>query len=131
MDTINTIAQKYNLMVMEDAVQGILSTYKGKGSGWNLYREGLQNLSPAGKIELPYIPAECAHNAHMFYIKARDLEERTRLINYLKENNILAVFHYIPLDASSAGKRFGRFYGEDRYTTRKVKDCCACRCIMA
>ena len=74
-------------------------------------------MSEKGLIELPYIPEECQHNAHMFYIKVKDLEERTRLISYLKDNNILAVFHYIPLHTAPAGKKYGRFSGEDKYTT--------------
>lgn len=211
MDTINDIAKKYNLKVVEDAAQGIMSTYKGQALGtlsdygcysfhetknycmgeggalllkdekdiesaeiirekgtnrskfyrgqidkytwmdygssylpsdlnaaylwaqlqeadeinlkrlntWNLYREGLHNLAEAGKIELPFIPRECVHNAHMFYVKAKNLEERTKLIAYLKEKGILTVFHYIPLHTSPAGQRFGRFHGEDKHTTRE------------
>lgn len=84
---------------------------------WKHYYEGLEHLKDKGLIELPYIPESCEHNAHMFYLKARDLEERTRLIEYLKENGILAVFHYIPLHNSPAGQKYGRFSGEDRYTT--------------
>lgn len=84
---------------------------------WNLYNELLQPLKDEGKIELPTIPKECEHNAHMFYIKAKGLQERTELITFLKENNIGAVFHYIPLHTSPAGLRFGRFHGEDAYTT--------------
>ena len=86
---------------------------------WELYREMLEPLGASGRIELPVIPAECEHNAHMFYIKAKDLEERTALISYLKEQDILAVFHYVPLHSSPAGKLFGRFHGEDRYTTKE------------
>ena len=209
MDTIMQIAKKYNLRVIEDAAQGIMSTYKGKALGtfgdfgcfsfhetknysmgeggallirdekhiedaeilrekgtnrskyfrgqidkytwvnfgssylpsdmnaaylyaqlemaeeiaadrmnsWKHYYESLEPLALAGKIELPYIPAECEHNAHMFYIKTADIEERTRLITFLKENDILAVFHYIPLHTAPAGLKFGRFHGEDKYTT--------------
>ena len=84
-------------------------------ASWNRYYEGLLPLSE--KIELPFIPVGCVHNAHMFYIKCRDLEERTRLIAYLKEQGILSVFHYIPLHSAPAGLKFGRFDGEDRYTT--------------
>jgi dTDP-4-amino-4,6-dideoxygalactose transaminase len=86
---------------------------------WNLYWNGLQDLVNKGKIELPYIPKECVHNAHMFYIKAKDLEERTNLIAYLKKNDIITSFHYVPLHDSPAGQKFGRFHGEDRYTTRE------------
>jgi len=84
---------------------------------WNLYNQLLQPLKDEGKIELSTIPKECKHNAHMFYIKAKDIQERTELITFLKENGIGAVFHYIPLHTSPAGIRFGRFHGEDAYTT--------------
>ena len=209
MDAIMDIAKRHNLAVIEDAAQGIMSTYKGKALGtfgdfgcfsfhetknysmgeggallirdekhiedaeiirekgtnrskyfrgqidkytwvnfgssylpsdmnaaylyaqlemaeeiaadrmasWNRYYEALTPLAEAGKIELPYVPADCEHNAHMFYIKTADLEERTRLITFLKENDILAVFHYIPLHTAPAGQKYGRFHGEDKYTT--------------
>ena len=211
MDKIMELAKKYNLIVIEDAAQGILSTYRGKALGtigdygclsfhetknysmgeggalliknpedveraeiirekgtnrakffrgqidkytwvnygssylpsdmnaaylyaqleiadeinearlacWNRYYEQLLPLKKAGKIDLPTVPEGCVHNAHMFYIKARDLEQRTRFISYMKENGVLTVFHYIPLHTSPAGQKFGRFHGEDRYTTRE------------
>ena len=86
---------------------------------WARYNEGLQDLAQEGVIELPYIPEECTHNAHMFYIKTKDMEERKALISYLKERDIAAVFHYVPLHSAPAGLRFGRFHGEDRYTTKE------------
>lgn len=86
---------------------------------WNQYYEELAPLQEAGKIKLPVIPKECTHNAHMFYIKAKDLEERTALLRFLKEKDILAVFHYIPLHSAPAGEKFGRFSGEDVYTTKE------------
>lgn len=211
MDTIMAIAEKYNLAVIEDAAQGIMSTYKGKALGaignfgcfsfhetknysmgeggalliqdkkdveeaeiirekgtnrskyyrgqidkytwinhgssylpsdmnaaylyaqleiaeeinharlaaWHRYYENLKPLADAGRIELPVVPEGCVHNAHMFFIKSRDIEERTKLKAYLAEKEILAVFHYIPLHTAPAGERFGRFHGEDRYTTRE------------
>lgn len=211
MDTIMMLAKKYNLVVIEDAAQGIMSTYKGKALGtfgdfgcfsfhetknytmgeggalliqhekdienaeiirekgtnrskffrgqidkytwvnygssylpsdmnaaylyaqlelaeeinqqrlgsWNSYYESLTPLKEQGKIELPHIPENCVHNAHMFYIKTKDIEERTRLIDYLKSFGIYAVFHYIPLHSAPAGLKFGRFSGEDRYTTKE------------
>lgn len=211
MDAIMEIAQRHNLIVIEDAAQGIMSTYKGKALGtigdygcysfhetknysmgeggallirdqsnieqaeiirekgtnrskffrgqidkytwveagssylpselnaaylwaqleqadrihtnrlscWTHYYEGLTELKGKEYIELPVIPSECVHNAHMFYIKARNLEERTRLIKYLKEQDILSVFHYIPLHTAPAGLKYGRFAGEDKYTTRE------------
>lgn len=86
-------------------------------SSWERYRRNLSGLAADGRIELPFIPEDCRHNAHMFYIKAADIEERDALIAHLKENDIMAVFHYVPLHSSPAGSRFGRFCGEDRYTT--------------
>lgn len=211
MDKIMEIAQKHNLLVIEDAAQGIMSTYKGKALGtigdygcfsfhetknysmgeggallirdekniedaeiirekgtdrskffrgqvdkytwvnygssylpsdmnaaylwaqlemadeinhkrlecWHRYYENLGKLKEDEKIDLPVIPKDCEHNAHMFYLKAKDMEERTNLIQYLKENDILAVFHYIPLHTAPAGKKYGRFHGEDNYTTKE------------
>lgn len=84
---------------------------------WNKYYEGLKPLKDEGYIELPTIPEGCEHNAHMFYIKAKDIDERSRLIEHLKQNEISAVFHYIPLHTAPAGKKFGVFAGEDKYTT--------------
>lgn len=211
MDQIMELAQKYKLMVIEDAAQGIMSTYKGKALGaigdfgcfsfhetknysmgeggalliqdesyieeaeiirekgtnrskyyrgqvdkytwinygssylpsdmnaaylwaqleqadrinefrlarWNQYREGLTPLAEEGLIELPVIPKGCVHNAHMFYIKTKDIEERTAFIDFMRQNGIWPVFHYIPLHTAPAGQKFGRFHGEDRYTTRE------------
>lgn len=211
MDTIMDIAKRHNLKVIEDAAQGIMSTYKGKALGtigdygcfsfhetknlsmgeggalliknpedieraeiirekgtnrskffrgeidkytwvapgssylpselnaaflfaqmekaqdiyddrmnsWNRYYELLKPLEDEGKIELPTIPAGCTHNAHMFYIKLKDLEERTALIDNLRRSAISSVFHYVPLHSSPAGSRCGRFHGDDKYTTKE------------
>ena len=211
MDTIMDIAERYHLWVIEDAAQGIMSTYKGKALGtfgdygcfsfhetknysmgeggallirdeekiedaeiirekgtnrskyfrgqidkytwvnygssylpsdmnaaylyaqlevadrinearialWNRYYKNLETLAQKGKIVLPVIPGNCVHHAHMFYLKAAEIEERSALIAYLKENEILAVFHYIPLHSSPAGQKYGRFHGEDVYTTKE------------
>lgn len=86
---------------------------------WNQYNELLQPLADKGAIEIPYIPEECTHNAHMYYIKLKDLDQRTNMIEHLKVNGIGAVFHYIPLHSSPAGRIFGRFNGEDKYTTKE------------
>ena len=88
-------------------------------AAWKLYYELLYPLQDAGKIEMQTIPEGCEHNAHMFYIKTRNLDTRTRLISYLKGDGIFAVFQYIPLHSSPAGKRFGRFDGEDVFTTKE------------
>ena len=211
MDTIMDIAKRHNLMVVEDAAQGIMASYKGRALGtfgdfgcfsfhetknfsmgeggallirdekyienaeiyrekgtdrskyyrgqvdkyrwqnygssylpsdmnaaylyaqlelakeitqarmdrWNQYLELLTPLADAGRIELPYIPEYCEHNAHMFYIKTKDMEERSRLIDFLKQKDILSVFHYVPLHSAPAGLKFGRFHGEDKYTTKE------------
>lgn len=86
---------------------------------WNQYNELLQPLKQKGILELPTVPEGCIHNAHMYYIKTKDIEERTRLIDFLEENGIWAVFHYIPLHTAPAGIKFGEFRGEDVYTTRE------------
>lgn len=214
MDTIMDIAKRHNLKVIEDAAQGVMSTYKGKylgtigdfgcysfhetknysmGEGgalvinrpeyneraeilrekgtnrakffrgqvdkytwvdygssylpsdmnaaylwaqlemadeindnrlesWRYYYDNLKELEDAGKVKLPYIPAECEHNAHMFYIKLKDLAERTAFISYMRSENIQCTFHYIPLHSAPAGKKFGYFSGEDKYTTSE-SDC--------
>lgn len=211
MDTIMKIAAKYGLWVIEDAAQGIMSTYKGRALGtfgefgcfsfhetknysmgeggallirdksyieeaeilrekgtnrskyhrgqidkytwvnhgssylpsdmnaaylwaqlemaeeinesrlriWERYYENLLPLKEEGLLELPTVPEGCVHNAHMFYIKTKDIEERSALIKELKAKEILAVFHYIPLHSAPAGLKFGRFHGEDIYTTKE------------
>ena len=211
MDTIMDIAHRYHLLVIEDAAQGMMSTYKGQALGtigdfgcysfhetknysmgeggalllrdpnkilqaeiirekgtnrsqffrgevdkyswqeagssylpselnaaylwaqleeadavnerrleaWNQYYEELKPLEDAGKIELEKIPEGCIHNAHMFYVKVKDLKQRTNVLAYLKRQGIHAVFHYIPLHSAAAGKKYGYFYGEDVYTTRE------------
>lgn len=209
MDTIMSIAKKYNLLVVEDAAQGVMSTYKGHALGtigdfgcysfhetknysmgeggaiiinnsqyndraeiirekgtnrsqffrgqvakynwvdigssylpsdlnaaylyaqlleadkinnnrmniWNQYIEAFKSLFESGVISLPIVPAHCVHNAHMFYIKCKDLETRTKFIDFMKNRNILCVFHYVPLHSAPAGLKFGRFNGEDEFTT--------------
>ncbi len=86
---------------------------------WEAYYEGLRPLKEQGLLELPVVPENCQHNAHMFYIKAADLRERTELIAFLKAAGVQAVFHYVPLHSAPEGEKVGRFAGEDRYTTRE------------
>lgn len=86
---------------------------------WNIYEKNLKELEDKKILELPKISKECTHNAHMFYIKCKNLEERSRLIESLKENEVSSVFHYIPLHTAEAGKRFGRFNGKDIFTTKE------------
>lgn len=209
MDAIMKIAKKYNLLVVEDAAQGVMSTYKGKALGtigdfgcysfhetknysmgeggaivinnpkyiekaeilrekgtnrtqffrgqvakynwvdfgdsylqsdlnaaylwaqlemadeinnnrlatWNAYYNAFKPLEEKGLITLPTVPDGCVHNAHMFYIKCKDLETRQNFIKFMKENDILCVFHYVPLHSAPAGEKFGRFSGKDEHTT--------------
>ncbi len=93
--------------------------YNDRMASWNTYNEGFKDLRDAGLIELPFIPEECGHNAHMYYIKTDTLETRSKLIAFLKEKGIMAVFHYIPLHSSPAGTKYGRFHGNDTYTTKE------------
>ena len=100
-------------------LENIDTIQKKRISVWNRYKEGLSELEKKEYIEFGVIPDECTNNAHMFYIKVSDLETRTELISYLKEKGIMAVFHYVPLHSAPAGRKFGRFNGEDRYTTKE------------
>lgn len=86
---------------------------------WNNYYNGLYDMANQEYIDLPYIPKECQHNAHMFYIKLKNLEQRTEMLNYLREKGIYAVFHYVPLHNSKAGKKYGEFVGDDVFTTKE------------
>lgn len=209
MDTIMQLARKHGLLVVEDAAQGVMSTYKGKALGtigdfgcfsfhetknysmgeggaviignpayneraeiirekgtnrsrflrgqvdkytwvdygssylpsdinaaylwgelevadeinndrlgsWSRYRDAFEPLSLAGKLGVPVVPSECKHNAHMFYVKLRDLDQRTSFISFLRENGVASAFHYVPLHSAPAGEKFGRFNGKDEYTT--------------
>ena len=86
---------------------------------WNYYNEAFKPLADKGVIEIPTIPDECVHNAHMYYIKLKDLNERSKFISYMKQNNIQCTFHYIPLHSAPAGLKFGRFDAVDPYTTKE------------
>lgn len=92
---------------------------KDRMNTWNTYRNNLKELADKEYIQLPHIPEECNHNAHMFYIKVKDAEQRTRLLAFLKNHGINAAFHYVPLHTSVAGRKYGRFSGKDNYTTRE------------
>ena len=104
-------AYLYAQLEMADEINDI------RRARWDQYRELLTPLAEAGRISLPFVPEDCVHNAQMFYIKTKDITERCALIDYLKERDILSVFHYIPLHTAPAGIKYGRFHGEDRYTT--------------
>ena len=92
---------------------------KDRLRSWNTYYKLLKPLEEDNFINLPVVPNDCHHSGHMFYIKAKDLEERTKLIDYLNKCEINAVFHYVPLHTSIAGKKYGRFYGKDIWTTKE------------
>lgn len=84
---------------------------------WNAYHQAFKPLEQPGLVNLPIIPENCQHNAHMYYLKLKHLDQRTAFIEHLKANDIMAVFHYIPLHSAPAGKNFGDFHGEDVFTT--------------
>ncbi|URA10846.1 dTDP-4-amino-4,6-dideoxygalactose transaminase [Thermospira aquatica] len=112
---MNEISAAYlwgNLEMAEDILKDRLNT-------WESYYDGLKEIETSGYVELPKIPKGCKHNAHMFYMKVKNLEERTALLEHLKKYGIWAVFHYVPLHSAPGGKRYGRFFGEDRYTTKE------------
>ena len=86
---------------------------------WNAYWEAFAPLAKAGRVELPVVPDDCVHNAHLFFLKCANLAERTELIAHLRACGVQAVFHYVPLHSAPAGLKFGRFSGIDRFTTRE------------
>ena len=113
---IDTMLQPYEGVVA--AQTGHVSTHEAGAIEFTGHKV-LTLPEKNGKIKRQVIPENCVHNAHMYYIKAKDLDERTRLLAYLKENGVSAVFHYIPLHSAAAGIKYGRFFGEDQYTTKE------------
>ena len=93
--------------------------YQDRLMTWHTYYNGLQHLAARRLIDIPIIPEGCIHNAHMFYLKAKNLEERTALLEHLKKESIMAVFHYVPLHNAPAGKKYGKFSGKERFTTNE------------
>ncbi|MDY2837975.1 MAG: DegT/DnrJ/EryC1/StrS family aminotransferase, partial [Bilifractor sp.] len=104
-------AYLYPQLLKADEIQ------KDRMNSWNEYNDAFKDLEDSGYLERPAIPEYDQHNAHMYYLKCKDLQERTAFISFLKENGILAVFHYVPLHSAPAGYKFGRFNGKDVYTT--------------
>ena len=88
-------------------------------AAWQRYDDVLRPLAAEGLLEVPFIPEGCVHNAHMYYVKWRDLAQRTEFLAHMKARGIQCVFHYVPLHSAPAGLRFGRFHGEDQFTTRE------------
>jgi dTDP-4-amino-4,6-dideoxygalactose transaminase len=113
------LPSELNAAYLYTQLQNMEQINENRMKSWNLYYEGLLPLAQKGFIDLPFIPLECQHNAHMFYIKVKNIEERSKLIEYLKQNDIQAVFHYVPLHSSPAGKQYGTFFGNDKYTTKE------------
>ncbi len=108
-----------NAAYLYGQLEGAEKINQNRLKSWNAYYEGLKNLEKEKLLELPTIPQNCEHNGHIFYIKTKDLSERTTLISFLKEKGIQATFHYGPLHLSLAGLKHGRFHGEDKFTTRE------------
>lgn len=113
------LLSELNAAVLWAQLEKIEEIQKRRKEIWNKYFYLLKPLEEMGHIELPRVPENCEHNAHIFYIKAKNLEERQRLLDFLRQNKICATFHYIPLHSSKAGMKYGRFSGEDIYTTRE------------
>lgn len=88
-------------------------------NSWYEYDRQLRPLAEAGHLELPIVPDGCEHNGHMFYVKTKDSAERARLMAFLREKDVMSVFHYVPLHSTKMGRKFGRFHGDDRYTTQE------------
>jgi dTDP-4-amino-4,6-dideoxygalactose transaminase len=113
------LPSEFNAAYLYAQLQNIEKINADRLNSWNLYYSGLSPLVQKGCIDLPFVPKNCQHNAHMFYIKVKDIEERGKLIDFLKQNSIASVFHYIPLHSSPAGRQYGVFSGTDQWTTRE------------
>jgi dTDP-4-amino-4,6-dideoxygalactose transaminase len=100
-------------------LQGIDTIRQDRLHIWETYSRALKPLTESAQITLPLIPEETEHNGHIFHIRTETSTERNALLHHLKSNGILAVFHYIPLHSSPAGKYYGHFSGHDRFTTRE------------
>jgi dTDP-4-amino-4,6-dideoxygalactose transaminase len=113
------LPSEFNAAYLYAQLENVEKINSNRLKSWNFYYTELLPLAQDGFIELPFIPKECQHNGHMFYIKVKDFVERNKLINYLKQNEIMSVFHYIPLHSSPAGKQYGKFFGSDKWTTKE------------
>ena len=113
------LPSEFNVSYLSGQLQIADKINENRLETWNAYYESFRDFENDGKIILPRIPKECNHNAHMFYIKLKSIEERTQFINNMKEKGIGCVFHYVPLHSSEAGKRFGTFCGVDIYTSQE------------
>ena len=113
------LPSELNAAYLYGQLENVDTIFNDRMKTWNHYWEGLRPLADSGRISLPVIPKECRHNAHMFYIKLRDQEDRSDLIRKLKARDIFTTFHYVPLHSAPAGLKLGRFHGEDKYTTKE------------
>ncbi len=113
------LPSELNAAYLWGQLQAIDQIQDKRMSVWKKYYDAFQGIAAEGFVELPFIPEECEHNAHMFYLKCKDLKERTRFIDFLKSRDVLSVFHYIPLHSAPAGVKYGEFVGEDVYTTKE------------
>lgn len=113
------LPSEFNASILAAQLESAEIVNNQRRESWSLYYESLKPLQEMGYIELPVVPKKCTHNAHMFYIKVPNLEERNKIISYLKEEGIHAVFHYVPLHSSNAGRNYGVFSGTDFYTTKE------------
>lgn len=113
------LPSEINVAYLYAQLENYKKIYDDRMRIWNKYKENFEQLEKQNKIKLPLIPENCDHNAHMFYIKLKDLNERSKMIEFLKEKGIKAVFHYVPLHSAPAGIQFGEFKGVDKYTTKE------------
>lgn len=111
------LPSEFNVSYLFGQLEKAVDINENRLEFWQYYYDNLKEYQAAGKIELPNVPEECKHNAHMFYIKLKNIEQRSDFIEFMKANEIYCVFHYVPLHSSEAGIRYGRFNGQDIYTT--------------
>lgn len=111
------LPSEFNVSYLFGQLEKAVDINENRLESWQYYYDNLKEYQAAGKIELPNVPEECKHNAHMFYIKLKNIEQRSDFIEFMKANEIYCVFHYVPLHSSEAGIRYGRFNGQDIYTT--------------
>lgn len=113
------LTSEFNAAFLLAQIENIKEIIDNRVAAWNRYHSLMNPLAEAGKISLPMVPAHCEHNGHIYYIKTADLDERSALIQFMRQKQVMGVFHYIPLHSAIAGKKFGRFHGDDIWCTRE------------